>query len=175
MSRSARSVVFAAISALFQSISASVAAANRLCKAHADGAGRPDYYMPYDGSNPQQVAMYLAGLYAADTSANILATMAPCATPEASYVDALRSIADGALDDDQKVIISNVANATWRAGQPFRDIADKPLQGITRDINIQFNELPANERNKDLVQVAEGAKILLEAIEAARTQADRAA
>jgi hypothetical protein len=160
--------VFAVVSQCFQSPDFAVKAANELGKAYAEGVNRPEDYTPYDASSPQKVAMDLAGLYAADTAANLIAAKAGALVDgkidEDTYVKALESLAAGDLDDEERYIAKNAANATWRAGQPFRDIMNKPLSRITRDINQQFNTLPVDEEDKDLVQTKRGAELLLEAI-----------
>lgn len=156
---------FQKISALFQSVAASVAAANVLDKAYADGVGQPDYHQPFTAeSNPQMVAMNVAGLYAADTAANVLTMNAVGNADEEVYKESLERIVNNDLDHEERYIVKNLANLAWRAGQPFRDIATKPLNRITRDVNAQFNTLPEDEQDKDLIQIREGARILLEEI-----------
>lgn len=161
---------FEVVSRIFRSIPLSVAAANAMDLAYAEGVGHPEYHAADFGADqPQKVAENLAGLYAADTAANILAAYQygvdrDGKVTEVSYVRCLEAIRGASLDATEKFIVKNAANATWRAGQPFRDITTKPLNRIERDVNMQFNLLPGDEEDKDLVQVQKGAEIILDAI-----------
>lgn len=157
--------VFQKVTAFFQSIDQAVPAANRLDKAYADGVGHPEYHTPFDAtSNPQMVAMNLAGIYAADTFGNMMSLYYGEEADEDAYVQALQDLEAGAITEDVKSIAKNLANLEWRAGQPFRDMAAKPLNRITREVNMQFSLLPSDEEDKDLIQVREGARVLLEHI-----------
>lgn len=153
--------LFQRISALFQSVDDAVRVANVLDKAYAD-ATVPSYHTPFGADNPQMVAMNLAGLYAADTAANLLAADVNGAISEDAYVLALRRIMEKQLTLWERYLVKNCANLSWRSGQPFRDMASKPLGRITRDVNAQFNTLPVDEQDKDLVQICAGAQLLLE-------------
>ena len=160
--------IYKKISNLFQSIEKSVLAANRLAKAYAEGTGNPDWYTPFDQTEPQKVAMNLAGLYAADTAANVIAIMRAkqlkIKLDEKDYLNALKDIANNNLLPTETFVVQNLANLSWRAGQPFGDLAEDPLGKIKRGVNTQFNLLNWEEKQKDLIQVHEGAKILLEEI-----------
>ncbi len=161
-----KTVKFAAVARLFQSIPSTVDAANRCERAYYVGENKPHEYVEFGADKPEAVAMAIAGLYAADTAANIIAAFrdgfnGEGKVDESAYTEALRAIATGDLDEFELYTAKNAANLSWRAGQPFRGIASKPLERLTRPINMQFNMLPSNEENKDLVQVVEGAKILL--------------
>jgi len=156
---------FERISLLFQSTEEAVRAANVLDKAYAD-ATNPEYHKPFGADNPQMVAMNLAGLYAADTAANLLALLNGHGTvSEEAYEAVLLRIAENQLSVVEKYVVKNCANLAWRSGQPFRDITSKPLGRITREVNAQFNTLPVDEQDKDLVQVITGARLILKAIE----------
>lgn len=152
---------FQKISGLFQSTTEAVRVANTLDKAYAD-ATKPEYHTPFGADNPQMIAMNLAGLYAADTAANLLALDEDGQVDEDGYVEALQKIANKNLSPREKYLVKNCANLSWRSGQPFRDIGTKPLNRIMRDVNAQFNTLPEDEQDKDLVQTCTGAKLLLE-------------
>lgn len=160
--------VFALVSKLFQTPDEAVRVANVLDKAYAD-ATDPTFHTPFGIDNPQMVAMNQAGLYAADTAANLLSATAEGGPTEEAYLAALKLVAEGSLTPAQKYLVKNCANLAWRAGQPFRDIGSKPLNRITRDINAQFNTLPEDEKDKDLVQTRTGAKLILQWIEAQQT------
>jgi hypothetical protein len=163
-------VRFSAVTALFQSIPKTVVAANLCDLAYNVGERKPGDHVPFTAESPQTVAQNSAGLYAADTSANLIAVLRhgfndEGKVDEADYTEALEAIATKSLDEHERFIAKNEANLAWRSGQPFRDIVKEPLIRITRSVNRQFNELPPNEEDKDLVQVVEGAKILLELAE----------
>lgn len=158
--------LFSLIGLMFRSVDAAVKNANALDKAYADGVGKPEQHNPFGLENPQAVAMNQAGVYAADTAANILAADANGNVSEDDYVDALERISTNKLDSREKYVVKNCANLAWRAGQPFRDIGTQPLGRITRNVNEQFNLLPVDEQDKDLVQTQAGAKILLETVSA---------
>lgn len=164
---------FGRVAALFQSIGESVRVTNRLDEAYANGVGHPEYHTPFDlETNPQMVAMNLAGLYAADTCAHIIGQASGRAirtgdmVTGGQYLDALQRISDGDLSNWEKYVAKNCANIAWRAGQPFRDIETKPLNRITRDVNMPFAMLTPDEEDKDLVQIQEGGRILIEWITA---------
>ena len=166
--------MFEKVSQLFRSIDSTVIAANILDKAYADGVGKPEYHTPFGADNPEKVAMAIAGLYAADTAANLLAMMERGLLPDGSvfsgsYYKALCRLAHNSddLSPGEVYIVMNAANLSWRTGQPFRDISTKPLQRITREVNMQFNQLSKEEQIKDLVQIVAGAKILLDWIDRA--------
>ena len=163
-------VRFSAVTALFQSIPKTVVAANRCDLAYNVGEKKPGAHVPFGTEEPQTVAQNSAGLYAADTSANLIAVLRhgfndEGKVDEGDYTEALNAIATKSLNDQERFIAKNVANVAWRAGQPFRDIVKEPLGRITRPVNKQFNELPPSEEDKDLVQVVAGAKVLLELAE----------
>lgn len=155
--------IYEKVTAIFRSVESSVEAANILAKAYVDAVGKPEDYKPFGADNPEQVALNLAGLYAADTAANILSATRYGASANA-YLAALVNIRDNCLTRTEKYVVKNVANATWRAGQPFRDMATKPLNRISREVNMQFNQLPPDEMDKDLVQVQAAASFLLKEI-----------
>lgn len=154
---------FSLVGLLFRNVDAAVANANVLDKAYAD-ATKPEYHTPFGVDSPEKVAMNQAGIYAADTAANMLAVDGDGHVSEDDYVAALKRIAANDLSFQEKYVVKNAANLAWRAGQPFRDITTKPLNRITRDVNEQFNLLPEDEQDKDLVQTMTGAKLLLETI-----------
>lgn len=155
--------VYQSVTKLFQSVEAAVAVANRLDKAYAEGVGHPEYHTPFDVTNSQMVAMNLAGLYAADTYANLFVIgCSDTGSAEDEYITVLETLAAGDLSRAEKQFAKNLTNLAWRSGQPFRDLATNPLNRITREVNMQFNLLSPDEEDKDLIQIQEGARILLE-------------
>jgi len=161
--------LFEKISQLFQSTDVAVQVANLLDKAYADGTGNPDWYAEFGSDKPEQVAINLAGLYAADTAANLIARMRGV-VDEDGYRNALKAVVEmGEMENPdfnrmEVFVALNCANLAWRAGQPFRGIEKDPLDRITRDVNAQFMTLPNNEVDKDLIQVTEAANFLLKMI-----------
>ena len=158
--------VFAVVSALFQNIPKSVTIANRFQEAYYAGIGKPEDNTPFSENSPNDVAMNVAGLDAADSAANCIAQVKTGYVNETNYLKALEAIAEGRLNADETCIALNMANVAWRAGQPFRDMATKPLNRLARPVNAQFNTLPDYQQAKDLIQVVLGAQILLEEIAA---------
>ena len=156
---------FDQVSALFRSKNLSAAVANLLDQAYAEGCGKPDWHHDFGLEKPEMVAMNLAGIYAADTAANVLAAflgdVVGGKTTEEGYLAALKALVDNDLSRVERLIVKNLANLAWRAGQPFRDMATNPLGHIEREVNMQFNLLPLDEEDKDLVQLRRGAQLLL--------------
>lgn len=165
--------IFEVINGIYQSIPKSVAAANRLDKAYWIDIGKPEEYKPFTiKDDPEKVAINLPGLYATIAAMNILTLreldLHNGKTNEDGYVDTLQYIVEGgSLTYDEAYIVNTMANLAWRAQQPLRGLnTDKPLERITRDVNIDFNLLSPEEQAKDMAQIREGAKIILEAWEA---------
>ncbi len=163
--------IFSMVTKMFQSVNFSVAAANNADKAYADGTGNPQDHVPFGEDQPEKVAVNVAGVYAVDTAANIIAVrrygLAGGRVHPDAYTTALEDIYNGNLDADERYVINNCANLSWRAGQPFRGITTAPLARITRPVNMQFNELPVHEQDKDMTQIQAGAAFLLEQLKAA--------
>ncbi len=67
----------------------------------------------------------------------------------------LQSIIDGSINKADKLLLERFANATWKAGQPFRSI-----ERITRDNFTPFYFLSPEEKDKDWVQITSVAKML---------------
>jgi hypothetical protein len=60
------------------------------------------------------------------------------------------------MDKKDKELLERFANATWKASQPFRS-----MERIRRSNFIPFDLLPAEEVEKDWVQLQAAAKSLL--------------
>ncbi len=102
----------------------------------------------------EKIAINLAGFYALEGGLSYLAT-AKGAAPS----DVLQSITSGKLSKEDKEILERFANATWKAGQPFRS-----LDRITRKTFTCFDLLPAEEVEKDWIQVNAAAIKLSDAL-----------
>jgi len=100
----------------------------------------------------EKIATNLAGFLATECATNYLATIKNEAP---SFF--LQALVDNSLPAGEKYIYARFANATWKAGQPFRG-----LDRIIRETFTPFNFLTEADIEKDLVQVRAAAKKLLE-------------
>jgi hypothetical protein len=73
--------------------------------------------------------------------------------------DLLKSIGDNNISKADKSLYNRFANATWKAGQPFRG-----LERIERETFSPFYFLSEAEIGKDWVQIKTAAKKLLDAL-----------
>ncbi len=71
----------------------------------------------------------------------------------------LNKIKTNQLDSSGVLLVNRFANATWKAGQPFRG-----LDRITRDTFKPFDLLTKKEQEKDWVQVKAAAGKLLQSL-----------
>jgi len=103
----------------------------------------------------QKVATSIAGFYALECGVAYL-------TEKNKQLPSvlLRSIADNTNSQEDKMLFARLANATWKAGQPFRG-----LNRITRETFTPFYFLNEADVEKDLVQIRSAAKRLLSALE----------
>jgi hypothetical protein len=102
-----------------------------------------------------KIATSMAGFYALECGLNYLAT-----TRDQSPSRILRALGSDSLSKEDNMLFARFANATWKAGQPFRD-----MNRITRATFTPFYFLSEPDIDKDLVQVKAAAKILLEDLE----------
>lgn len=100
----------------------------------------------------EKIAMNLAGFYAVEAGLGVLVER-DNGTPAAL----LAAIVDGTLPQEDMLLLARFANATWKAGQPFR-----ALDRITRDSFIPAALLSDEELQKDFVQITAAAEKLLE-------------
>jgi len=100
----------------------------------------------------EKIAMNLAGFYALEAGLGVLVERTG-ESPKAI----LTKIADGTLDQKDMLLMARFANATWKAGQPFR-----ALDRVTRDTFIPAAMLSQAELEKDFVQIVAAAEKLLE-------------
>jgi hypothetical protein len=98
-----------------------------------------------------KIATSLAGFYALECGLNYLVT-----TKQVLPSAILKLLVDDSLSKEDKMIFARFANATWKAGQPFRG-----LKRITRQTFTPFYFLNESDIEKDLVQVKAAARILL--------------
>jgi hypothetical protein len=102
----------------------------------------------------EKIATNIAGFYALECGLSYLAT-AQQKLPSA----VLQSIVNDSLDAKDKKLFERFANATWKAGQPFRG-----LDRITRETFIPFDQLSKEEQEKDWVQIKAAAEKLLQSL-----------
>lgn len=102
----------------------------------------------------EKIATNIAGFYALECGVGLLMEQKG-GTP----LQWLNKIKTGQLDSTEQLVMNRFANATWKAGQPFRS-----LERISRDVFISAVFLPDDEVKKDAVQVSEAAVKLTEAM-----------
>ncbi len=129
--------------------------------AYYKGQGEPvpDFVAPEDENAvkeksvvEEKIAMNLAGFYAVEAGLGVLTER----TGE-SPVAILSEIVDGTRSDEDMQLMARFANATWKAGQPFRS-----LERISRDAFIPAAMLSADELQKDYDQIIAASEKLLE-------------
>lgn len=98
-----------------------------------------------------KIATSIAGFYALECALNYLAT-----TRLEQPSSILQSLINNTLSAEDKMLFARFANATWKAGQPFRD-----LNRITRATFTPFYFLTEEDIEKDMVQIRAAASRLL--------------
>lgn len=98
----------------------------------------------------EKIATNMAGFYALECGLSYLAT-AENRLPSTI----LDSIINDKITPQDKTLFERLANATWKAGQPFRS-----LDRITRKNFTVFNFLPPDEIEKDWIQIKAAAAML---------------
>lgn len=99
----------------------------------------------------EKVAINLAAFYALECGTSYFVQKND-ATPS----NVLTSILNDSLPEADKRIFKRFANATWKAGQAFRD-----LNRIERENFIPFNLLSEEEKEKDWNQIKWAASLVL--------------
>lgn len=152
------------IDSLLKSAEYSMEMAKTLDAAYHEGVGdKPvDFLLPGEDTaiirknlKEEKTATSLAGFYATECGVNYLAVKT-----QKKPTDILQAIADKTIDSASVSLLNRFANATWKAGQPFRDI-----KRITRSAFTVFNFLPADEVEKDFIQINSAAAKLLSAMQ----------
>ena len=98
-----------------------------------------------------KIATSIAGFYALECGLNYLVT-----TKKMLPSTILKSIVNDSISKEDKLIFARFANATWKAGQPFRG-----LNRITRQTFTPFYFLNESDIDKDMVQIKMAAQRLL--------------
>ncbi|PVD52866.1 hypothetical protein DC498_08045 [Terrimonas sp.] len=99
----------------------------------------------------EKIAINIAGFYALECGLSYFAT-AKNTIPSTL----LKNITDDKISAEDKRIFERFANATWKAGQPFRG-----LDRITRNNFISFDLLSDAEIEKDWIQIKAAASKLI--------------
>ncbi len=107
----------------------------------------------------EKIAINLAGFYALEAGVGAIAER----TKE-SPVDVLESVARGTRPDEDMLLLARFANATWKAGQPFRS-----LSRITRPNFRPAVLLSEDDLQKDYVQIKAAARRVTAALADARS------
>lgn len=102
--------------------------------------------------NEQKIAVHLAGFYALECGITYWATIRQTCPSEL-----LNAIVDGSIIKADQELLCRLANATWKAGQPFQN-----LHRITRDTFTPFYFLTEADREKDWKQIHTAASLVLE-------------
>ena len=102
----------------------------------------------------EKIAINLAGFYALECGIGALIEQNG-KTP----VYWLQQITNKTLDSNHALLLNRFANATWKAGQPFRS-----LNRITKDNFIVADFLSADEIQKDADQIIAAASFLLDSL-----------
>jgi len=99
----------------------------------------------------EKVATNIAGFYALECGLTYFASV-----KNKLPSTVLQSIINGTIDKADKQLLERFANATWKAGQPFRS-----MDRITKDNFTPFYFLSKEEIEKDWVQITTVAKKIL--------------
>jgi hypothetical protein len=100
----------------------------------------------------EKIAINIAGFYAVESGVNYFVAL-----KKQKPTAILQSIANGSVSKEDKLLFCRFANATWKAGQPFRS-----LDRITRETFTPFNFLSEADIEKDWVQIKAAAEKLLQ-------------
>ena len=100
----------------------------------------------------EKIAINLAGFYAVEVGMGYLAER-----DKQTPLDVLDAVANGTRPNADMLLLARFANATWKAGQPFR-----ALNRITRDTFGPAGLLTEVELKKDFVQIKAAAAKLVE-------------
>ena len=150
----------ATIDSLLRNIAFAESMAKTLDSSYYVGVGEPvpEFLTPEDDSaiifqspRNEKIATNLAGFYALECAVDLLSTKTN-STP----VEWLEKISGGTADTNAILLLNRLANATWKASQPFRD-----LERINRPIFTVASSLSPEEVSKDYFQVRQAAKKML--------------
>ncbi len=151
------------LQALMQSRDFAVEMAMFLDMAYYRGQGQmpPPFLKPEEetatttkSAREEKIAINLAGFYAVEAGIGVISER----TTDLP-LDILDSIAKGTRSQQDMLLLARFANATWKAGQPFRS-----LSRITRDNFRPAVLLSDDELKKDFDQIRAAAATLADAM-----------
>lgn len=152
------------IDSLLRSADYSFEMAKTLDAAYHEGVGEKpvDFLLPGEDTatvkksvKEENLAIRLAGFYATECGVTYLSMKT-----QQKPTDILTAIVDKTIDSVSILLLNRFANATWKAGQPFRD-----MKRITGPAFTGVHFLPPDEIKKDAVQVSSAASKLLSAMQ----------
>lgn len=138
--------------------------AQTLAAAYYAGTGKeaPPFITPQETNEivsksfkEEKIAINLAGFYALECGLTFLYI-----TTKQSPVSLLTQIVNETCNTETMLLLKRFANATWKAGQPFRG-----LDKIARPVFTVASRLPEEEEKKDETQIIHAATKLLPALE----------
>lgn len=143
--------------------------AQTLDAAYYQGLGQsvPPFLKPEDETatalksvREEKIAINLAGFYAVETGVGYLAER-----DRQSPLEVLLAVAEGRRSDADMLLLARFANATWKAGQPFRALAR-----ISRPTFGPAALLSETELRKDFVQIRAAAVRLAGSLQGLRSR-----
>ena len=159
----ARSAELARLQTLLRDTAFAQSMAEALDAAYYRGQGQtpPPFLKPEEiaatapkSVREEKIAINLAGFYALEAGAGYIAER-DGQTP----LDVMQAVAEGRRSDADMLLLARFANATWKAGQPFRGLAR-----ITRPTFVPATQLSETELRKDFVQIRAAAARLVPAM-----------
>jgi hypothetical protein len=151
------------IASLLRSKAFSEDMARHMEAAYYAGQGKPapPFLTPGDdtatvakSARSEKIAINIAGFYALECGLNYLSTV-----QQKLPSQILNEIVSDSLPVKDKELLERFANATWKAGQPFRS-----FDRITRPVFMPYDLLSEAEQEKDWVQIQSAARKLMEAM-----------
>ncbi len=152
------------IDSLLRSADFSLSIAKSQDTAYYKGIGEPvppflspaeDSAMVIKSTKEEKIAINIAGFYALECGVALL-----CNQNKDKPTDWLQKIINEKADSASILLLNRFANATWKAGQPFRD-----LNRITRPTFTIASNLPQEEIVKDYYQIRTAAAKLMQSLQ----------
>lgn len=154
----------AIIDSLLKSDAFSLSIAKSQDTAYYKGVGEPvpafltpeeDTAVVLKSAREEKIAINIAGFYALECGIGAL-----CNQTKEKPTDWLQKIVAEKADSGSILLLNRFANATWKAGQPFRD-----LKRITRPTFTIASNLPPEEIVKDYYQIRTAATKLISSLQ----------
>jgi len=154
----------ATIDSLLRDTAFALSMAKSLDSAYYAGIGEtaPEFLPPDEETalvtkplKEEKIAINLAGFYALECGLGLL-----CTQSNETPVEWLQKIKNGTADSNAVLLLNRLANATWKAGQPFRSLGRITRYNFTVAVLLSNDEV-----KKDSVQIANAAAKLLSSID----------